>query len=90
MIIWLCCSVSAFGCMLVWTYAAIRPRSAQASRPPLCVDARVGTCQSLPEPFHGDHRYLSKNLMVMATVWGLVELILAGVARAWAYTEAHG
>ncbi len=29
-------------------------------------------------------------MMVMATVWGLIELIVAGVAGAWAYTEVHG
>jgi hypothetical protein len=29
-----------------------------------------------------------RDMMLLATVWGLVEVIIAGIAGAWAYTEA--
>ena len=29
-----------------------------------------------------------RDMMVMATVWGLIEIIIAGIAGAWAYKEA--
>ena len=29
-----------------------------------------------------------RDMMVMATVWGLIEIVISGIAGAWAYKEA--
>ena len=28
-----------------------------------------------------------RNIIILSTVWGLVEVVVAGIAGAWAYTE---
>jgi pimeloyl-ACP methyl ester carboxylesterase len=79
------------GCMLVWTYAAIRPRFGAGVKTAVCASSLVWALSYLyPNLFMVITGIFPTNLMVMATVWGLVEANLAGVAGAWAYTEAHG
>jgi pimeloyl-ACP methyl ester carboxylesterase len=79
------------GCMLVWTYAAIRPRFGAGVKTAVCASSLVWALSYLyPNLFMVITGIFPTNLMVVATVWGLVEANLAGVAGAWAYTEAHG
>ena len=79
------------GCMLVWTYAAIRPRFGAGVKTAICASTLVWGLA-----------YLYPNLfMVIIDIFptrhdghgdglGLVEFIVAGIAGAWAYTEVHG
>jgi hypothetical protein len=79
------------GCMLVWTYAAIRPRFGAGVKTAVCASSLVWALSYLyPNLFMVITGIFPTNLVVMATVWGLVEANLAGIAGAWAYTEAHG
>jgi pimeloyl-ACP methyl ester carboxylesterase len=79
------------GCMLVWTYAAIRPRFGAGVKTAICASTLVwGLAYLYPNIFMIIINIFPRDMMVMATVWGLFELILAGIAGAWAYTELHG
>jgi len=76
------------GCMLVWTYAAIRPRFGAGVKTAVCASSLVWALSYLyPNLFMVIAGIFPTNLMVISTVWGLVEANLAGVAGAWAYTE---
>ena len=33
------------------------------------------------------HYLFPRDMIILTSVWGLVEIIIAGVAGAWAYTE---
>ena len=91
MIMWFVLFGFGLGCMLVWTYAAIRPRFGAGVKTAICASTLVwGLSYLYPNLFMVITGIFPTNLMVMATVWGLVEANLAGVAGAWAYTEAHG
>ncbi len=60
MIMWFVLFGFGLGCMLVWTYAAIRPRFGAGVKTAICASiARVGPFLSLPESLHGHHQYLS-------------------------------
>ena len=79
------------GCMLVWTYAAIRPRFGAGVKTAVCASTLVwGLSYLYPNLFMVVMGIFPTDMMVIGTVWGLVEAIVAGVAGAWAYTEAHG
>ena len=34
------------------------------------------------------HELFPRDMMVLASIWGLVEVVIAGIAGAWAYKEA--
>lgn len=76
------------GFMLVWTYAAIRPRFGPGVKTAVCASTLVwGLAYLYPSLFMIITNIFPRDMMVMATAWGLGELIIAGVAGAWAYTE---
>jgi len=91
MIVWFVLFGFGLGCMLVWAYAAIRPRFGAGVKTAVCASTLVwGLSYLYPNLFMVIIGLFPTDIMVMATVWGLVESIVAGVAGAWAYTEAHG
>ena len=77
------------GCMLVWTYAAIRPRFGAGVKTAICASTLVwGLACLYPNLFMIIINLFPRDMMIMVTVWGLVEMIVAGIAGAWAYSEA--
>ena len=90
MIMWFVLFGFGLGCMLVWTYAAIRPRFGAGVKTAVCASALVwGLAYLYPNLFMYILDIFPRGMTVMATLWGLAELIVAGVAGAWAYTEVH-
>ncbi len=77
------------GIVLIWLYAAIRPRFGPGPK--------TAALAALPVWFFG---YLGpsagmcvmgifpEGLMTIAVVWGLAEVVIASVVGAWLYTEA--
>lgn len=89
MVMWFVLFCFGLGFMLVWTYAAIRPRFGPGIQTAICAASLVwGLAYLYPNLFMIVLNIFPRNLMVMAIAWGLGELIIAGIAGAWAYTEA--
>ena len=77
------------GFMLVWTYAAIRPRFGAGVKTAICASTLVWGLASLyPNLFMIIINLFPRDMMILATIWGLVEVVVAGIAGAWVYTEA--
>ena len=90
MIVWFVLFGFGLGCMLVWTYAAIRPRFGPGVKTAVCASTLVwGLAYLYPNLFMIIIDIFPRDMTVIAIVWGLFELIAAGVAGAWAYTEIH-
>jgi pimeloyl-ACP methyl ester carboxylesterase len=89
MIVWFVLLGFGIGFMVVWLYAAIRPRFGPGVRTAICAALTVwGLAYLYPNLFITIMNLFPTRLMVIATVWGLVEMVIAGIAGAWAYTEA--
>jgi hypothetical protein len=79
-----------FGIVLVWLYAAIRPR--YGAGPATAVRAGfvvwlVG--YAFPTVSLGAMGLFSPGLLLLVAAWGMVEFPLAALAGAWAYREAE-
>ena len=89
MIVWFVLFGFGLGFMLVWVYAAIRPRFGPGIQTAICASAAVwGLSYLYPNLFMIIIGLFPRGMMVTVTIWGLVELVVAGIAGAWAYTEA--
>ena len=89
MILWFILITFGFGCMLVWTYAAIRPRFGPGIKTAVCASALCwGLGYLFPNLFLCIMQIFPEDLITISTVWGLAEVVIAGIAGAWAYTEA--
>ena len=89
MIMWFVLFGFGLGCMLVWTYAAIRPRFGAGIKTAICASTLVwGLAYLYPNLFMIIIGFFPRDMMMMVTVWGLVEIIVAGIAGAWVYKEA--
>src|SRR5262245_32055666 len=89
MIVWFVILGFGVGFMTVWLYAAIRPRLGAGVRTAVCASLVVwGLGYLYPNLFLIITGIFPARLMIIATIWGLVELAIAGVAGAWLYTEA--
>jgi hypothetical protein len=78
----------ALGIVLVWMYAAIRPRFGAGPKTAMCAAATVWFLAYVYSSVSfGAIGIMSIGLIVTALVWGLVELLVAGVAGAWLYRE---
>ena len=89
MIMWFVLFGFGLGFMLVWTYAAIRPRFGAGVKTAICASTLVwGLAYLYPNLFMIIINLFPRDMMVLATLWGLIEIIVAGVAGAWAYKEA--
>ncbi len=89
MIVWFVVLGFGLGFMTVWLYAAIRPRFGAGPSTALCAALTIwGLAYLYPNIFITIMDLFPAKLMVIGTVWGLVEVIAAGVAGAWVYTES--
>ena len=89
MIMWFVLFCFGLGFMLVWTYAAIRPRFGAGIKTAICASTLVwGLAYLYPNLFMIIIDIFPRNITVMGIAWGLGELILAGIAGAWLYKEA--
>jgi len=87
-IIWFVLFGFGFAFVLVWTYAAVRPRFGAGVRTAACASALCwGLGYLYPNLFFYVMNLFPRDMIVLTTIWGLVEVIVAGVAGAWAYTE---
>jgi len=76
------------GIMMLWLYAAIRPRYGAGVKTALCAGTAVWVLACLlptltPMILH----IFPRRLMAIGVVVGLVELVLGAVAGAWLYKE---
>jgi hypothetical protein len=89
MIVWFVLLAFGIGIMAVWVYAAVRPRFGPGVQTALCASLVVwGLAYLYPNVSTIVLGLFPTRLMITATVWGLVEVLVAGVAGAWIYTEA--
>jgi hypothetical protein len=89
MIVWFIVLGFALGIVTVWLYAAIRPRLGPGVGTAVCAaltiwflayvysNAAMAIMQLFP-----------RRLILITTVWGLFEIVIAAVAGAWLYSEA--
>jgi hypothetical protein len=88
MIVWFVILGFGIGIMAVWVYAAIRPRFGPGVQTAICASLVIwGLAYLYPNLFMIITGLFPTRLMVIATVWGLAEVLIAGVAGAWIYTE---
>jgi pimeloyl-ACP methyl ester carboxylesterase len=89
MIVWFVLLAFGIGMMVVWVYAAVRPRFGPGVQTAICASLVVwGLAYLYPNVTTIVLGLFPTRLMIIATVWGLVEVLVAGVAGAWIYTEA--
>lgn len=89
MIVWFVVFGFGLGVMLVWVYAAIRPRFGAGVKTAVCASTLVwGLAYLYPNLFMIIIGLFPQGMMVLVTIWGLVELAIAGIAGAWVYKEA--
>jgi hypothetical protein len=89
MIVWFVVLAFGIGIMAVWVYAAIRPRMGPGVQTAICASLVIwGLAYLYPNLSSVILGLFPAKLMIIATVWGLVELLVAGIAGAWIYTEA--
>jgi hypothetical protein len=76
------------GILLVWIYAAIRPRFGPGPGTAACAGLLVwGLAYLWPSIFMGVIGMSSWGLLTISLVWGVAELLLASVAGAYFYKE---
>jgi hypothetical protein len=89
MIAWFVLFAFGLGVMLVWVYAAMRPRMGPGVKTAVCAAAAVwGLAILYPNLFTLVVGFLPTGMIVLSVIWGLVETVVAGVAGAWLYKEA--
>jgi len=82
-------STLIMGIVLIWLYAAIRPRLGPGPKTAICA-ASIGWlfacvyCGTI----NGLLLQIPTRLLVIGIVWGFFEYILAAIAGAWVYKEA--
>jgi len=88
MVVWFLVFAFGLGVMLVWLYAAIRPRFGPGVNTAVCASLTIwGLAYLYPTLFFIVMQLFPTRMLVIGTVWGLFEVVIAGVAGAWAYTE---
>ena len=89
MIVWFVVFSFGFAFVLVWTYAAIRPRFGAGVKTAVCASALCwGLGYFYPNLFFLVMDLFPRHVIVLSSIWSLVEVTIAGIAGAWAYTEA--
>jgi hypothetical protein len=76
------------GIVMIWLYAAIRPRFGAGVKTAIIAAVVVwifGLLSGLSDVIVG---LIPAGTLVLPAVWGLVETIVAAVAGAWVYQEA--
>ena len=88
MIIWFVLFSFGFAFVLVWTYAAIRPRLGPGVKTAICAATLCwGLGYLYPNLFFYVMNLFPRNVIILTSIWGLVEVVLAGIAGAWVYRE---
>jgi hypothetical protein len=77
------------GILMVWLYAAIRPRFGPGPKTAVCAGLVVWALAYL----YGAAGQMAvgvfpSRLLLIGTIWGLVELAIASLAGAWVYSES--
>ncbi len=76
------------GILVVWLYAAIRPRFGASAKTAVLAGFFVWLFAWLwPSIVDGLMGLFDTDLIVFAIVWGLFEILAASVAGAWVYRE---
>jgi hypothetical protein len=79
----------ALGIAMVWVYAAIRTRFGPGVPTAVVAGVIVWFLAYLyPNAGMSIARVWPNDLLVIVTVWGLAEAVLAAIAGAWMYSEA--
>lgn len=90
MIVWFVVFSFGFAIMLVWTYAAIRPRFGPGVNTAVCASLLCwGLGYLYPNLFFYVMNLFPRDIIILTSIWGMVEVVIAGVAGAWAYTEVQ-
>lgn len=77
------------GILIIWIYAAIRPRYGPGAKTAVCAALIAWALAYLYSAVgQAQMGIFPTRLLVIGTVWGLVELVIAGVAGAWLYKES--
>ena len=77
------------GIVIVWIYAAIRPRLGPGPKTAICAGLLAWFCIYVYSGIiNGMIIQVPTNLMLIALVWGVVQYSLAAIAGAWLYKEA--
>jgi len=88
MIMWFVLLAFGIGFMAVWVYAAVRPRLGPGVQTAICASLIVwGLAYLYPNVSTMILGLFPARLMIIATIWGLAEMLIAGVAGAWLYSE---
>ena len=78
----------ALGITTVWLYAAIRPRFGPGVSTATCASLTVWFLAYVyPTMFILVMHVFPTTAMCISVIWGLPEIVVAGIAGAWAYTE---
>lgn len=76
------------GILLVWFYAAVRPRLGAGARTASIIGAAIWfPAYGVPVLGYVVMGMISAGLGVFIAAWGLVELVLSAIAGAWLYRE---
>ena len=76
------------GLVLVWIYAAIRPRFGPGMQTAVCAGLLVwGLAYLYPNLTAFIMHLFPRRMLAIQTVWGLAELVVAAIAGAWLYKE---
>jgi hypothetical protein len=77
------------GIVIVWIYAAIRPRLGPGVKTAICAGLLAWFCIYVYTGIiNGMIFQVPARFMVIGLVWGAVEYTLAAIAGAWLYREA--
>jgi len=77
------------GIVIVWLYAAIRPRLGPGPKTAICAGLLMWFGVYLYSGvINGMILQMPAKLLMIAIVWGAVEYVLAAIAGAWLYREA--
>lgn len=77
------------GIFLVWLYAAIRPRYGAGPKTAICAGLIVWfLARLIPSIGHVVMGMFPADLVVIALLWGLVEILVGALAGGWLYKEA--
>jgi hypothetical protein len=76
------------GILIIWIYAAIRPRYGPGPKTAVCA-ALIAWALAYLYPTVGQAQMgiFPTRLLVIGTVWGVVQLVIAAMAGAWLYKE---
>jgi hypothetical protein len=76
------------GVVLIWLYAAIRPRLGPGVQTAICAGLIVwGLAYLYPNLTAFIANLFPRRMLVIQTVWGFVEVMIAASAGAWLYRE---